>query len=415
MKRLEQLIFATILCLFHSGNAVFAAFEDAENVRISLLTCSEGDKSYTMFGHTALRCQDLRQGADITVNYGMFSFHKPYFFLRFLFGITDYEMGIIPTPFFIEEYRSEGREVTEQEMNLSLKDKEAIMQAITENAKPENIEYRYNYFYDNCTLRARNIVLKNLKGAKIEQKEANTGVEIYSPKTYRQCVHLCNEKYPWTRFGTDLLLGVKADMPVTRDEMQFLPRMLKESVAEDKITRNGKSESLALTNDVLVKGQDELLSKPCAFTPILAAVLFAVLVLAISFWELKSSKTFFVLDLLVFLAMGIAGLLLFALIFSSHPTTTLNLNVLVLNPLLLVFLYHVVQCERKVKETKFFKYACIFIATYLLGAFVQRIPLEMIILSLALLLRMAVLGNVFGLKSKIAAIVANNKMTEEQR
>jgi hypothetical protein len=48
-------------------------------------------------------------GMDISANYGMFSFSQKYFVLRFIFGLTDYQMGVMDTEDFLSEYREEGR------------------------------------------------------------------------------------------------------------------------------------------------------------------------------------------------------------------------------------------------------------------------------------------------------------------
>ena len=85
---------------------------NADSVKISLLTCSPGDEVYSLYGHTAIRYTDYAEGIDVAVNYGIFSFSKPFFVLRFIFGITDYEMGIMPFAYFCEEYASEGRSVS---------------------------------------------------------------------------------------------------------------------------------------------------------------------------------------------------------------------------------------------------------------------------------------------------------------
>ena len=96
MLLLRQLFAAVLLCAFQlSAQAQGTlALKDMDAVHISLLTCQPHEEVYSIYGHTAIRYQDLARGTDLAVNYGMFSFHKPYFVLRFVFGLTDYEMGI---------------------------------------------------------------------------------------------------------------------------------------------------------------------------------------------------------------------------------------------------------------------------------------------------------------------------------
>ena len=170
-----------------------------DSVEISLLTCAPHNQIYSLYGHTALRVFNKETGDDVAVNYGMFSFKKPYFILRFVFGLTDYEMGIEPFEYFVAEYATYGCEVVQQKLNLTNEDKQRIISALQRNAEPNNKVYRYNYFYDNCTTRARDILLDNINGK----------VQYWGRKevlvTYRTVVHQCTENHLWARsfIGSD--------------------------------------------------------------------------------------------------------------------------------------------------------------------------------------------------------------------
>ena len=130
-----------------------------DSVEISLLTCQPHDEIYSLYGHTALRYHDLRKGGlDIAFNYGVFDYKKPFFALRFVFGLTDYELGAYPYRLFQEEYRRFGSMVTEQVLNLTDQEKAILQQALAINMQNENRIYRYNYFYSNCTTKARDII-----------------------------------------------------------------------------------------------------------------------------------------------------------------------------------------------------------------------------------------------------------------
>ena len=109
-----------------------------DSVEISLLTCAPHNQIYSLYGHTALRVLNKETGDDIVVNYGMFSFKKPYFILRFVFGLTDYEMGIEPFEYFVAEYATYGCEVVQQKLNLTNEDKQRIISALQRNAEPNN-------------------------------------------------------------------------------------------------------------------------------------------------------------------------------------------------------------------------------------------------------------------------------------
>ena len=143
MKSLKIIIKTVIIVGILLISNSIAAFSQVSNqrtqasgldsVRISLLTCGPHNEVYSLYGHTAIRYENPAQGIDVAVNYGMFSFSKPHFILRFVFGLTDYEMGIVPFSAFCEEYRREGRKVIQQTLNIYNDSKVRIISAIEKN------------------------------------------------------------------------------------------------------------------------------------------------------------------------------------------------------------------------------------------------------------------------------------------
>ena len=81
-----------------------------DSVEVSLLTCSPHDEVYSLYGHTALRWHDFHEtnGCDLVFNWGIFNFHKPHFVLRFVFGLTDYELGVGNYDAFCKYYEHWG-------------------------------------------------------------------------------------------------------------------------------------------------------------------------------------------------------------------------------------------------------------------------------------------------------------------
>ncbi|MBR5440230.1 MAG: DUF4105 domain-containing protein, partial [Prevotella sp.] len=205
-----------------SDDAKLTAEEAARvdsTISISLLTCQAGEESYSLYGHTAIRYVNREQGVDVAVNYGIFDMSQSNFVVRFIFGLTDYMMGIQPFDEFCQIYAYERRGVIEQELNLPPEEKLRVVKTIEENYKPENRNYRYNIFYNNCTTKARDVILGPMNV--IYEREDNGW-------SFRQMLHLCTIGHFWTQFGNDLLLGLKADAPTTVSEQQFLPFNLKE-------------------------------------------------------------------------------------------------------------------------------------------------------------------------------------------
>ena len=227
-----------------------------DSIEISLLTCSPHEEIYSLYGHTALRWHDLSKGDDIAFNWGVFDFHKPYFVLRFVFGLTDYELGAYPYHLFLQEYKEYGSSITEQVLNLTTEEKLAIKQALVDNLQPENKVYRYNYFYDNCSLRPRDIIERCVAG-KVEYAPRDD----YAP-TYREMVRSCTRNHPWGTFGNDMLLGLRADQTTDMRQQEFLPENLMYDIDRATIYANGeyrplvKERRIALPSGVQVIEQD---------------------------------------------------------------------------------------------------------------------------------------------------------------
>lgn len=393
VKKIKRIYIALTLltlchCLTFANNGSVAIKENNNATKhISLLTCQPGDEVYSLYGHTAIRYQDTEQGIDIAINYGMFSFNKPHFIIRFILGLTDYEMGIIPFDRFLQEYNFTRRRIFEQELNLSTEDKERFITAVEKNYLPENRTYRYNYLYDNCTTRARDIIEQAIgNNRQIKYTEDEKGKARMS---YRDFIHLYNEHHPWARFGNDLLLGLKADMPIDYRQEQFLPENLKDDFQKATITGTGKRDGQPLVkasgwiNGPFKKTINfSLTPRPrhCAFALLIISVISVII-------EIRTRKSMWGLDLLYMLATGMAGIIIFVMLFSQHPTTTLNLQILLLNPLSLFFVYRTTRRSRKRIKDKYWIYASVCLAVFLTGGLIQCYAEGMYILALALLAR----------------------------
>ncbi len=134
------------------------------HTRISLLTCAPGEELYSTFGHTALRVIDSVAGSDIVYNYGTFDFDDPNFYMKFIRGKLDYFLSVNQFPDFMYEYQYFQRSVWEQEINLSCSEKQQLMSALALNMQGDNRKYKYDFIYDNCTTRVRDLIFGIITG-----------------------------------------------------------------------------------------------------------------------------------------------------------------------------------------------------------------------------------------------------------
>ena len=385
MLLLRQLFAAVLLCAFQlSAQAQGTlALKDMDAVRISLLTCQPHEEVYSIYGHTAIRYQDLARGTDLAVNYGMFSFHKPYFVLRFVFGLTDYEMGIEPFEAFCAQYASYGSGVYEQVLNLTPEEKLTIAKAIDTNYEPQNRVYRYNYFYDNCTTRARDMITNHL------QARVNYAPEkSHDTTSYRQIVRQCANNTPWIRFGNDMLLGIKADLPMDRSQRKFLPANLMDDFESATLNNgSGSKRTLVASSGWVVQPGVQTSSSSFPLSPTALMLILAAIILGTTAFESKLNTHFRWFDAFWLLLCGLIGIILFVMIFSQHPTVSINLQILFFCPYTLLYIYRAVK---KSKETQFLrgiKIWCILIALFLIGGFFQHYAEGVRVLALSLLIR----------------------------
>ena len=350
-----------------------------DSVELSLLTCSPHEEIYSLYGHTAIRYHDLRTGEDMVFNWGIFNFKAPHFVLRFIFGLTDYELGLMPFDRFCEYYRKWGSSVTEQVLNLTANEKRNLIQAMSENYLPQNRTYRYNFFFDNCATRPRDMIINNVKG-KVEY-----ALIEYDQPTFREMIHRCTEHHEWATCGNDLLLGVRADKKTSREEQEFLPGNLQFDFDHAQIRAiDGSIRPLIKERRIAVKPGVQMREKDFPLSPRECACVLLAVTVILALWEWKRKKVFAWFDALLMLFMGLAGCVLTVMIFSQHPATSINLQLLLFNPVHLFFLPSVL---RRSKSTRYWRFLIVTTCLFLAGGVFQEYAEGMYILALCLLIR----------------------------
>lgn len=194
----------------------------SEESAISLITCGPGEELYSTFGHSAIRVKDPAHG-DIVFNYGTFSFNQPNFYLRFAQGRLLYRLSVQSYPGFRDEYIATNRSLIEQTLNLTLEERQRLYNLLAENYLPENREYRYHFFYDNCSTRIRDIIEKALNNSVQYQFPDSSGHRSFREMTD---MYLIPGKQHWGDFGIDLCLGLPTDNIATPYQEMFLPDYL---------------------------------------------------------------------------------------------------------------------------------------------------------------------------------------------
>ncbi|WP_308756265.1 DUF4105 domain-containing protein [uncultured Bacteroides sp.] len=381
-----------LLCLpFATVQAQEQKRETPDSIRISLLTCASGEEIYSLFGHTAIRYENYTRGIDAVFNYGIFNFNAPNFILRFALGETDYQLGANNYERFAAEYYYLERDVWQQELNLTPQEKEKLIALLQENYRPENRVYRYNFFYDNCATRPRDLIEKSIEGT---LEYADNMTDTNTGTSFRDLLHKYSEGHPWSRFGMDLCMGSQADKIINRRLMMFVPFYVQEYFDKARIIdKEGQTRPLVLNEEkIVITGNGEIDRVSEGFTPMQAALLLFILIAAITIYGIRRRKTFWGIDLVLFFAAGVAGCILaFLALFSQHPAVSPNYLLFVFHPFHLFCLPCMLNKVRKRKRSRYMLANFIVLTLFILLWLVipQRFPLAVLPLALCLLIRSA--------------------------
>lgn len=326
MNRLSFFLFWVFVCLLQPVHG------QQDSVRVSLLTCAPGTEIYALFGHTALRYENRTTGEDWVFNYGLFSFDAPHFVYRFVKGETDYQLGVSRFSSFQASYAMRGSSVYQQELNLTSAEKHRLWNLLEANYRPENRVYRYNFFYDNCTSRARRMIEQCVDG-KVVYPQGKPSL------SFRGIVHEFTAGHPWSELGIDLCLGSEADEPIDSLQQLFAPFYMRAAAQRAQIVSNGKWRPLVLHETKIVDVEPDPVDEAFPLSPLAVFNILLGIAWLMGVWQYRRGRVLWGWDLLLFGAQGVAGCIIAFLFFvSTHPTVGSNWLILLLNPLPLCYL-----------------------------------------------------------------------------
>lgn len=219
--RLSSLILAVVLFLFIAGVAL-------AQTSVRLITIGPGDEVWEKFGHNMIEISGERgYGQDVSFNWGLFDFEQPNFIGRFVQGRMLYTMRPLRSGPMLEEYRQQNRSILVQELNLAPQQVDRLLHLLELNRRPENRDYRYDYFKDNCSTRVRDMIDRATEG---EVSRLLAGAPTPAPMTYREhSLRLMRDEL-WLSLGIDFALGPSCDRVLDAWDEAFLPQRLSESL-----------------------------------------------------------------------------------------------------------------------------------------------------------------------------------------
>ena len=305
--------------------------------RIALVTAAPGDIYWQRFGHNAILVENTVTGDARMYNFGIFDFEQKNFLLNFVQGRMLYRLAAFRPEVDLENYASEGRSVWIQELNLTPEQRYAVAEMLGQNALPENAEYRYDYFVQNCSTKVRDVLDAVLEGELKETMSARARGE-----TFRSLAMAYAQPEPWLAVGIDLGLGPAADRKLSFWDEMFLPLRLRDLVREVRVRdEHGVERPLVAREWKAFDGRldDTVPPQPRWLWPFaiagLALAALTVAVLRAPAGWIRSGGVALLASLM--LVSGLGGLLLAGLwTFTDHAIAYANLNLVLLSPLTLL-------------------------------------------------------------------------------
>ncbi len=354
-----------------------------EDTTVSVITFGPGSNLNDAFGHNAIRIKS--RVADIAYDFGRYNFEDPNFYLDFARGKLNYLQGKVNYNNFIAFYVSENRTIKEQQLRLSNTEKQELYNYLEANYKVNQGAYLYDFFYDNCATKIRDVLETTLDGNLVYNLPKD-----YKEQTFRQLIDHNLNWNTWGSFGIDIALGSIIDRKATPREQLFLPEKVNHFFNTATLKDTGEKLVTSSKTIFTKKGENENKSSFFLTSPLLAMTILAVIILFITYKDFKNKVRTKGLDLAIFLTTGLIGLVLFLLWFATdHTGTAYNYNLLWASPLSLFCVLQILKTVPKKWGIAYIKFLivmlCLMVMHWTIG--VQRFAPALIPLVIALAIR----------------------------
>ena len=312
-KTYINILFALAL-IFFSLNTYANELENKNRYKISILSIGEGPSLVDAFGHTAIRVKDAQLKNDIVFNFGVYDFNSPNFYSNFVKGRPEYKLAIQNYSNLIQNYIRQKRYIVEHQLNLDQNSTKIIIDLLVE--KLNDPYYMYDYFRDNCTTRAADIVID-----KTNNKFKDDKLESEAILTYRDLIHRKINENSWAALGIDLCLGAIIDKKINTRETFFLP--------ENLMNYLDSYDGNVIKRNIIYSPESKTSYSENLPTPLLINFILSLIIIAITIFNYKVDKWNKSLDTLIFLITGSIGILIIYLwFFSNHFAGAQNFNFL---------------------------------------------------------------------------------------
>ncbi len=357
----------------------------SENAEISILTVGPGDNLNDKFGHNSFRINDPETNVDWVFNYGTYDFSTPNFYTKFARGKLLYSLSVEYYDNFYARYKRQNRWVKEQVLNLDYFQRKALARYLLNNAQPENKDYKYDFFYDNCATRIRDVLVDALP-----DKVTFYDGFVTEEKTFRELIAQNVHANSWGSLGMDVAIGAVTDVNADAWEHQFLPEYVYQAVAIAKVSNNGITLPLVRESSVIFQNTPVEENRNFFLSPLFVFGLIALLIIWRTFRDFKRNSRSRYLDATLFFVTGLIGIFLMLLWFATdHTATANNFNLLWAFPFSLFFTTLIAKKQPKRWLRKYIVFLLLLMGLLVLHSItgVQRFAIGLIPLFIALVVR----------------------------
>ncbi len=199
-----------------------------------------GKEIYQLYGHTGI-VLEYESGERIFFDWGNFNSNKPGFVSDFIHGNLIYTLSVHTIDFWESYLESEGRTSRFYKLLMTDSQKIDLQNFLYYNSRPENLNYLYDFFKDNCSTRVRDVLNRAYDGklfdffSKIPQG------------TYRRVIERAVRNMSSVEFIYNFGQGPSQDAPISYYDAMFLPGYLEAGLKRFMIDRSvcaGKGEKL---------------------------------------------------------------------------------------------------------------------------------------------------------------------------
>ena len=369
-----------LFIFFFSFSFSLFSFQLSENSQISVITIGPSQKElYSAFGHSGIRVKDDSLGIDYFYNYGVFDFDQPNFYINFLKGKLLYMVNRYNYKPVEDHYILNDRFIKEQILNLNSSQKLKTFNFLENNILSQNKYYYYNYIYNNCATKIRDL-FDEIFPKYVEYDSINN-----DNLSYRELMDLYLYNQKWGDLGIDICLGTEIDKIADNYNSMYLPDYLFSNLDNAKTSKN---ENFILKENKIFS-PSKTKNSSVFFSPSLVLLILLLITVFLIFRERKYDLWYKKFDFILFFISGAIGLLLVYLWFFTDHLSSYNFNLIWAFPLNIFAAFFLFN-EKILDKIKiyFLTISLLLLSLILLWVLLpQKLNASLVFLVLAILLR----------------------------